>query len=89
MSERNPVKILAERHGGIAPELRERFKRQRKQEKAIRAALAEGPKTVAELAEATEMNREETLWLLMALKKYGEVVEGEQRDDCYAYELKT
>jgi DNA-binding IclR family transcriptional regulator len=87
MADMKPVQVLAERHGGLSLEVKERLKRQRAARKAIRKALAEGPRTVAQVADATGLPRDEVLWYLMALKKYREVVEAEEQDDCYAYAL--
>ncbi len=89
MGDPKTVRILAERLGGASDETRERLKRQRVQEKALRAALADGPRTVVEIAAAIHVDPREALWLVMALKKYGEIVEGEQRGDAYAYALKA
>jgi hypothetical protein len=89
MADRKPVRILADRHGGASAEVKAQLKRERAFRKALRVALAEGAKTVAEIAEATEMDERQALWFLMAFKKYGEVVEGEQQGDAYAYKLKT
>lgn len=89
MPKPNPVRILADRCGGASTELKERLKQQRKQEKAMRATLAGGAKSVAEIAEVMQMDTRDVLWLLMALKKYGEVVEAEQQGNVYTYMLKT
>jgi hypothetical protein len=80
---------LADRHGGASAELKARVKREHAFKKTLRAALADGPKTVAEIAKAAEMDEREALWFLMACKKYGDVVEGEPQGDSYTYVLKT
>ena len=87
MADTKPVKVLEERHGGISPEVRERLRQQRADRKSIVKALAEGPQTVAQVADATGLPKHEVLWYLMALKKYGEVVEAEEQLDCYSYGL--
>jgi hypothetical protein len=89
MAESRPVRVLAERHGGASAEVKARVKGEHAFKKALRAALADGPKTVAEIAKATGMHEREALWFLMASKKYGDAVEGELRDDAYTYVLKT
>lgn len=89
MAENRPVRVLAERHGGASAEVKARVKREHAFRKALRAALADGPKTVAQIAEAAAMDEREALWFLMACRKYGEVVEGELQGDAYTYVLKT
>ncbi|MBN1335468.1 MAG: hypothetical protein JXB39_05860 [Deltaproteobacteria bacterium] len=88
MTDPKPIRVLAERMGGASTELKERLKRQRIREKALRTALEDGPKTVAELAAVLQEDPREALWLVMALKKYGDIVEGEQQGDVYTYALK-
>ncbi|MBN2384773.1 hypothetical protein JXQ70_18000 [bacterium] len=83
------VHKMAERFGGASAKLKERLKHQQTQMKAIRKALADGPKTVVELAEIMKIHSNEALWLLMALKKYGKVVEHEQQGEAYTYALKA
>jgi predicted ArsR family transcriptional regulator len=85
MADMKPVQVLAERHGGASPELKERLKQQRAAHKEILRALRDGPRTVAQVADATALPKHEVLWHLMALKKYGEVVEAEEQEDCYTY----
>ena len=87
METKKPILVLKERRGGTPPELTERLRRQRKLVKAIRAELSEGPRTVPELAEAIGEPSHEVLWMLMALKKYGEVEEGAERDSYFEYSL--
>jgi len=87
MADRKPIQVLAERHGGASPELKERLKQQRAARKRILGALADGPLTVAQVADASALPKHEALWYLMALKKYGEVVEAQEQDDCYTYDL--
>lgn len=87
MADEKPVRVLAERHGGVSARLKDEVKRQRAARKGIRQALAGGPLTVAQIAEAAGLPRHEALWHVMALKKYGEVVEAEEQEDCYAYAL--
>lgn len=84
---KKPLQVLRERCGGIRPEVKERSRRNRMLQKAIRGALAEGPRTVPELAEATGEPTHEILWMLMAMKKYGEIREGEERGEYYEYAL--
>ena len=84
---KRPVRILKERMGGTRPEVTERNRRHRKLGKAIRTVLAERSRTVPELAIATETPAHEVLWMLMAMKKYGAISEGEERDGYHEYAL--
>lgn len=57
--------------------------------KKIHAELSLGPRTIPEIAEAVGLSTGETLWYLMALKKYGKVAEGTKArgQSYYPYEL--
>jgi predicted transcriptional regulator len=83
-----PIKIIRERRGGVPKDLVERNRAQTKTRKRIIQALEDGPKTVPEVAKATAMPSHEVLWKLMGMKKYGLVIEGEERDGYYQYALK-
>ena len=82
------INVLKQRVGGMSPELAERYKAQIKARKAINDALKAGPRTIPELAAACGLKSEDTVWLVMALRRYGLVVEEELRGDYYAYRLK-
>lgn len=45
--------------------------------------------TIPELAEKTGMSASEVLWLVMALKKYGQVAEGAKAGDYFKYQITT
>ena len=62
-------------------------KQQRKALKAIRARLTVGTGTVPEIAKATGMQTADVLWYLAALKKYGEIVEGQKDGSYFRYTL--
>jgi hypothetical protein len=83
-----PIKIIRERRGGVPKDLVERSRAQAKMRKQITQALEDGPKTVPEVAKATAIPGHEVLWKLMGMKKYGLIVEGEERDGYYQYALK-
>lgn len=55
--------------------------------KQIVKALGKSSQTVPEIAEATGLPSDQVLWCLMAMKKYGTLVEGQQRGDYYEYAL--
>jgi hypothetical protein len=86
--QKAPVHILRERRGGVSKELLELTRRQATLRKQITQALQEGPKTVPELSAACGFPSHEVFWHLMAMKKYGEIVEGGERDDYFEYALK-
>jgi hypothetical protein len=86
--EMKPVQILRERRGGVPKELVERSRRQAKTHKLLTTALQDGPKTVPEIAGITGLPSHEVLWHVMGMKKYGQIVEGEERDNYYEYALK-
>ena len=85
--ERKPIRVLKDRCGGTRPEVKERIKRHRRLMKANRAALGKGPRTVPGLAEEMGEPSHEVLWMLMAMKKYGEIEEGEERESFHEYSL--
>ncbi len=53
--------------------LRDQLAAQNKAQKAITDALKEGEKTIPELAAATGMDTQKTLWYVTGLRKYGKV----------------
>lgn len=57
--------------------------------KAIRQAMKDGPKTVPELARATDLPAPKVLWHVTAMKKHGHVVEAGMNDDYYQYQLSS
>jgi hypothetical protein len=86
--EMKPIQILRERRGGVPKESTERSRRQAQIHKLLTTALKDGPKTVPEIARITELPTHEVLWHVMGWKKYGRIVEGEERDGYYEYALK-
>ena len=81
------AQMLRERLGGVPKTVLERSREQARTRRTISEALKTGPKTVPEIHAATGIPADTILWYLMALKKYGQVVEGEQRDSYYEYSL--
>ena len=86
--EIKPIQILRERRGGVPKEFVERSRRQAKAHKVLAAALKDGPKTVPEIAQIAGLPTHELFWYLMGMKKYGQIVEGEERDGYHEYALK-
>jgi predicted transcriptional regulator len=85
---KKPFQIARERRGGVPKVLIERNREQMDIRKKIIKALKEGPKTAPELATAVGLETEVAFWWLMALRKYGDVVEGAASGDYIQYELK-
>lgn len=86
--EKTPLTLLRERRGGMSDELKEYFKVQQQTRKWLRKALREGPKSVPELAVLLNLDKSTTLWHVMAMRRYGEVVEAAERDGYPLYCLK-
>ena len=60
----------------------------RAERKKIVADLAGGPKSVPQLATATQLSTDRVLWHIAAMRKYGHVAEMPERDgDYYTYSL--
>lgn len=69
------LKAFRERLGGVSEEKKAWVRQQNEELKAIRKALKEGPKTIPAVAAATGLRSDRVMWYVMALKRYGEVVE--------------
>jgi predicted transcriptional regulator len=93
MSQQEPtggtmeLKALRESQREIVERVRARVKEQNRIEKQIAGTLKDGPKTVPEISQVTGLPTETVFWYLIALKKYGKVTEGQQRDSYFAYAL--
>jgi hypothetical protein len=81
-------RVLRERIGPPAKTLTQLSARQAKIRAQLRGALKDGPRTVPAIAAATGLPSREVFWHLMSLKKYGEVLEGAERDGYVEYLLK-
>ena len=66
--------------------LSRKMKEQRKIVGRIKEQLGEGPKTVPEMASALGLPSSDIMWYVAALKKYGEVAEGEKEGSYFRYE---
>ncbi len=82
------LKIFRERMGGVSEAKKEWARRQKETVKAIRAALQKGPMTVPLLAAETGLPAKDVLWYVLALKRYGQVVEAGHQGDYLQYRLK-
>lgn len=81
--------LLREKLGGVPKAALELSRENTKLKKQIKALLKERPYTVPELFAATHIPIEKVLWHVMSLKKYGEVVEGDEKDSYVEYVLKS
>jgi len=86
--EKKPILILRDRMGGITEEMKEYFKRFNKIRKDIATALRTGPKTIPEIARETGLASKDAMWHVMAMRRYGAIVEGTRRGDYFEYCLK-
>jgi hypothetical protein len=80
-ADRTALQQLKERRGPLPRELLDRVRAQAAAKSAIRKALAAGPLTPPEVAEAAGIEPHEAIWLLTAMRKYGLVVEAGQDGD--------
>lgn len=87
-SQKKPIQILRDRFGGVSEELKIKTRTQTKIFKNLKESIVNAYKTVPEISESTGIPSNEVLWHLMAMKKYGLVIEGEERDGYYEYTLK-
>lgn len=79
--------IFKERKGPASDELKASVKVFNKRKAAIKKALKDGPKTVPELAEATELDAADVLWTITGMRKYGFAVEDGVDGDYPKYAL--
>jgi predicted transcriptional regulator len=85
---RNAVlKDLREKYASSIERTRERLKEQKAVRRQICQALRDGPRTVPEIAEASDLPTHEVLWHVTAMKKYDAVVETGQCGEYYQYAL--
>ncbi len=87
-AEQKPVAVLKERMGGLSDKTKQFVKEQNQVKKAIRATLKAGPATVPDIARKNGLDTAKVMWQLMAMKRYGEIVEGATKGDYYTYRLK-
>ena len=85
---REDLKVFRERMGGLTEEKKAYGKDQRETRKALQNALKAGPRTVPELARETNLPSHKVMWHLMAMKRYGELVEAGEAGDYVKYALK-
>ena len=84
---KRPIEELRERRGGMTPELKTYFTEQQRIFKALRTALANGPRTVPQLAKECGLPSPTVMWHVMAMRRYGEVLDGPEQDRHLLYIL--
>lgn len=85
---KRPIDIFRERQGERTPEQKEFYKEQTQLRKLLMDSLREKAYTIPELAVRCQRPAEIVFWNVMAMRRYGKVVEQEKRGDYYCYRLK-
>ena len=85
---REGLRVFRERMGGLTDAKKSYLKSDREARKAMREALRFGPKTIPELTQQLNLSGEKVMWYVMALKRYGEIVEAGQAGEYFRYALK-
>ena len=81
------IEVFRERRGGMSNELKAYVSNQQKVYKALRAALKAGPRTVPQLSAECGIPSPEVMWHLMAMRRYGEVLDGPEENGYLSYTL--
>ncbi len=87
-SDKVSVAAFRDKRGGMSDDLKAYVKDQNRLRKAILASLKAGNCTVPDIAGQHGLNTADVMWTLMAMKRYGKVVEAEQKGDYFTYRLK-
>jgi predicted transcriptional regulator len=81
------LKRLREQHQPTVERTQALLKEQQAIRKQIRQAMAGGPKTLPEVAQASGLPTDQLLWHITAMKKYDLVVEIGKFGENYQYQL--
>ena len=73
--QKKPIQILRERYGGVSEELKLKTRAQTKVLNKLKESIKNSYRTIPEIAEFTAIPAYEVLWNLMAMKKYGLIIE--------------
>ena len=73
----------------MSDKLKDHVKAYNQMKKAIKNALKPGPKSIPQLAEETELDADQVMYVLMTLRKYNEVETDEidDMDEYFTYKL--
>jgi len=85
-TKKEALKRLREFRMETIKEITGRMKEQKKAFDAVRQQLEAGGRTVPELAEGAGIETSQAMWIVAALKKYGEIVEGKKDGAYFRYE---
>jgi len=85
--QQKPVEILRAKRGKVPDELMARIREHNKIKAAIRKALADGPKTPPQVAEATGYPVQQVFWHMMSMRKYGQIHEAGEEAGYRLYAL--
>jgi len=86
-TRKEALKELRSERKDVISAVSTKVKEQKQAIKAIKKALQDGGRTVPEIAVVTDLPSSEVFWYLMALKKYGEVLEGAKVGSYFRYLL--
>jgi type II secretory pathway component PulJ len=81
------LKQLREERKRSVERARNMIKKRNRQIIAIKSRLTEEARTIPEIAAELKMETADVLAMVMALRKYGEVVEAAKADDYFKYRL--
>jgi predicted transcriptional regulator len=85
--DKEKLKALREQRKDILERNRDLLKRQNQEINLIKKELKNGPRTVPAIAAATGLSGDKVLWYVMAMKKYGEILEGDLAGGYFNYIL--
>lgn len=85
--DKEKLKALREERKTLLDRNKERLKKQNQEVNLVKKGLKDRPLTVPELAAATGLASDKALWYVSALKKYGEIAEGELTGAYFKYIL--
>ena len=87
MTDQEALKKLRQERKVFVDQAKDLIKTQSPLFKKIREQLKEKGKTVPEVAQETGIQSSQVLWVIMALKKYGQIIEGAKDGDYFTYQL--
>ena len=86
-TDREALKKLRDVRKTSIDQARKIIKDQNRVMKSIKELIKTEGKTVPEIARTSQISTSQALWYIMALKKYGLVVEGAKDGDYFKYQL--
>ena len=88
VKKKKPIQILREQKGGVSQELKNSNREQTKIIKKLVKDIKDNYKTIPEISKSISIPSNVVIWHLMALKKYGKVIEGEEKEGYFKYTYK-